>query len=278
MHDQALVGALLEQVAEKPLDEPLSPGRGRRAHVDADERVRQLLDLLDPRPAHHRRRPLRKHRRDPGDELLGALAFGDEQLHPELLDAAREHAHRGDLRVVDVDRLTVEGAQLRPPERHVLDNSLDLEPWDGHGVADGVPALGEHRQPGDQVREDALDREAGEDQQERRAGDRGQSVEPADQLGHGQDKRRAKARIRDPGADQGNERLAPLDVDELAGRLRVADLAALVPDQHATRYPRARAREQPGADEDGDDHHDSVVDQSGHGTESSDRSAASEEP
>jgi hypothetical protein len=123
------------------------------------------------------------------DELHGELGLRHEDVHGQLAHTARQHPHGLDLRIVHVDHLAGQRAELRPPEGEVLDDALELEPGDRDRVADGVPPLDEHRRPGDDVGEQALDREADQDQEERGAGDGGEAVDAPRELRHGHDGR-----------------------------------------------------------------------------------------
>ena len=195
----------------------------------------ELVDLLDPRPADERRRPAGQDRGDVADELLPVVARADEELDGELLDAARQHADCLDLRVVDVDHLSGHGAQARVPEGNVLDDPLELEAGvHGDRVAHREPALHEHGQPGDDVGEDPLGRKARDDDQEGGAGDGREAVDAADELADGEDDRGAEGHVDDARPDDRDERLAPFQVDHLAGRLEVGvAVPPLVPIEHA---------------------------------------------
>ena len=172
VRDQGLAGARAQEVGEEAVHEPFAARNDGRTHADADEAVADLLDLLDPWPPDERRRALRKRGDDAADDRLGSRAVGDEELDGELLNTLGQDAHGRDLRVVDVDDLAVERPQSRAPQRDVLDDPLQLMAGDEDRVADGVPALGEHREAGDDVGEDALEREADQHEHERRSRNR----------------------------------------------------------------------------------------------------------
>src|SRR5215212_1129231 len=256
VRDEGLAGARAQEVGEEAVHEPLSTRHHRRAHADADEAVADLLDLLDPRPPDKRRRALRKRGDDAADDRLGPRAVGDEELDGELLDALRQDAHGRDLGVVDVDDLAVERLQSRAPQRDVLDDALQLVARDEDRVADGVPALGEHRKAGDDVGEDALEREADQHEHERRPGDRGEAVDAADQLREGEYAGGHEPGDRDHVLYERDERLAPLDRRDLALAELGVVVPPVVPGQNGARDDTARFREQPGGDEETDDDED----------------------
>src|SRR5215213_529614 len=174
----------------------------------------------------------------------------------ELLDALRQDAHGRDLGVVDVDDLAVERLQSRAPQRDVLDDALQLVARDEDRVADGVPALGKHREAGDDVGEDALKREADQHEHERRPGDRGEAVDAADQLREGEHAGGHEPGDRDHILDERDERLAPLDRRDLALAELGVVVPPVVPGQNGARDDTARFREQPGGDEQTDDDED----------------------
>src|SRR3712207_7526934 len=64
----------------------------------------------------------------------------------------------------------------RPPRSTLFPYTTLFRSRHEDAVADRVPVLQEHRQPGDHVDEKALDGEAGHDERNRSARNRGQSV------------------------------------------------------------------------------------------------------
>ena len=202
--------------------------------------------------------PLGEDADDVFDEALAGLALGDEDLDGELLHAAWQDGDRLDLGVVHLDDLAGKGAEPRAPQRHVLDDALELgADEEGDGVAHREPALGEHRQARDDVHEEPLRGEAAEDQQEGGAGDRGQPVDAARELADDDHGRNGEGHVGDPGADDADERLPPLQVGDRPGRLDVrVRMPAVMPGEDAPRRPGRRARDEPREREDGGDHDD----------------------
>ena len=70
----------------------------------------ELVHFLDPGPPREGRRALGQNPLHRADEVLAALAVGDEELDRELFQPLRQHADSRDLRVRDLDRLAVERA------------------------------------------------------------------------------------------------------------------------------------------------------------------------
>ena len=97
MHDQGVARALLEEIGEEFLGEPLAAGCDRRVQADSREVVREVLHVLDPGAADERRRALGEDADDLFDEALARLALGDENLDGELLHAAWKDRDRLDL-------------------------------------------------------------------------------------------------------------------------------------------------------------------------------------
>ncbi len=258
MDDERVAGALLEEVREELLGEPFAAGSDRRVQADPREVVREILDVLDPGTTDERRRPLGEDADDVLDEPFPRLPLRDEDLDRELLDAAGEHGDRLNLRVVHLDDLAGERPQPCTPKRDILDDALQFAADEQRDrVADREPALGEHRQSGDDVQEGPLHREPGEDQDERRTGDGRQPVDPAGELADDDHRRDRKRHIGDSGADDAHDRLAPLEVRDLPGRSEVGvALPAVVPGEDASGCPRGRARHEPREREDRDDHDD----------------------
>src|SRR6476661_8612418 len=102
VHDHVLP-ALLHQVGQERLDEPLAAVGDGRPGADAHQVVVEVLDLLDPRRPHESRRPRRYEPRHLGDELAAALLAGREELDLGLAGTAWLHPHRLDLGVVHAD-------------------------------------------------------------------------------------------------------------------------------------------------------------------------------
>ena len=253
MHDQSLVRPLLQQVREEAVDEPLAARDDGGAQSDPDEALVELVDLFDPWPPREGRRALGQDSLHRPNEILAALAVGDEELDRQLLQPFRQHPDGGDLRVRDLDRLAVERAQLRAAQRDVLDDTLQLERRDRDRVSDRVPALDEHHRAGDDVHQYALDRKAREDDHERRAGERGELVQASGQLRGRQDDRNREGGVGDRGADHRDRRFAPLDVgdpegDGCRGRLGVA----VVPEEDLAGNVSRAARDQPRSGEQAD--------------------------
>src|SRR6185437_6954909 len=155
VHDHVLA-ALLHQVGQEGLDEPLPAVGDGRPGADAHEVVVEVLDLLDPGRAHE---PGRRRRHQPGhlgDELAAGLLARREELDLRLAGPARLHPHRLDLRVVHPDHLAVHGPQPRRAQADLVDHAADLERLDGDVVADREPALEEHEEPRQNVGHEAL--------------------------------------------------------------------------------------------------------------------------
>jgi hypothetical protein len=117
-------------------------------------------------------------------------------------------------------------------------------------VADRVPALQEHRKPGDDVRQDPLDREPGEDEEEGRAGERSQPVEAAEELADREDGRGRERDVPHGRAEDRDLRLTALEPPQPAG-LRQIDVrrASVGPHDHAQRDERRGPGEEPGCSE-----------------------------
>ncbi|HEY6069327.1 MAG TPA: hypothetical protein VIU81_11605 [Gaiellaceae bacterium] len=212
---------------------------------------------MDLRALHESRRALRQERVQTLDEMLGGVAVAGDELDVEFLEPSRQHAHGRDLRVVDVDDLALERAELRAPERDVLDDALQLHRRDRDRVADGVPLLGEHAEPRDDVDENALRREADQDEHEGRARDGRQVVEPTRHLSRGEHERRREGDVGDAGADDPHGRLAPLELDDLGAEIAARRMMApVVPDEDLARDKGRQARDCPRRGEQEDDRED----------------------
>src|SRR5919198_3052701 len=109
--------------------------------------------------------PSRSTRRSPASRSLTKSSTSRSRR-------ARDEARREHLMVLHADDLPVDGAELHRAERDLLDDALEAPRLDRDQVADLEPVLEEHEQAGDDVPEDALDREADDDRDERAAGDR----------------------------------------------------------------------------------------------------------
>ncbi len=188
------------------------------------------------------------------DECLGGFPAAGDELDVELLDPARQDADGRDLRVVDVDYFTVERAKLRPAQREVLDDPLNLQHRDRDRVADGVPALDEHVEAGDDVHEHSLRGEADEDEDERGAGHCGQAAEPPSQLGSRQHKGGRERDVGDAGPDHRDAGLAPLEFDDLGAQVSArGPVPAIGPGHDLPSDDGAQAGHGPGGREQEDD-------------------------
>src|SRR6478609_7672929 len=187
VHDHVLP-ALLHQVGQERLDEPLAAVGDGRPGADAHEVVVEMLDLLDPRRAHEPCRSRRHQPRDLGDQLAAALLARREELDLGLAGAARLHPYRLDLRVVDPDHLAVDGPQPGRPQADLVDDAADLERLDRHVVAHREPALEEHEEAGQDVGHEALGGETDQDDDQRRPGDGADPAAEAERA-QGQDQR-----------------------------------------------------------------------------------------
>src|SRR5919198_406784 len=179
-------GGMLAPPAEPALDRAQPRQRLRRVALPPAEphRTREAVRrlLVD-----------RRHDRAVDEQAVGALArelreqilgeplaarrdagleVADEELDLEVAPRARDEARREHLMVLHADHLPVDGAELHRAERDLLDDALEAPRLDRDPVADLEPVLDEHEQAGDDVPEDALDREADDDRDERAAGDR----------------------------------------------------------------------------------------------------------
>src|SRR5262245_48755659 len=130
VHDHVLA-ALLHQVGQEGLDEPLAAVGDGGPGANADEVVVEVLDLLDPGRPHEPGRPRRHQPGDLGDELAAAVLARREELDLGLTGAARLHTNRLDLGVVHPDHLAVDRPQARRAEADLVDHAADLERLDG---------------------------------------------------------------------------------------------------------------------------------------------------
>ena len=71
-----------------------------------------------------------------------------------------------------MDHLARDAADREDPQRDRLDDAVHVQRVDRDGVADAEPALEEHQQSGDHVRQEALRRERDDDREEGRAEER----------------------------------------------------------------------------------------------------------
>ena len=103
---------------------------------------------------------------------------------------------------------------------------------------------------------DALRRNAGHDQHERGTGDRRKAIDAAGQLRERQDDGGRERGVGDARPDDGHERLAPLELGDLAARLEIAVLVTpVVPGENPPRDRGAQARDGPRHRKEGDDDH-----------------------
>jgi hypothetical protein len=111
----------------------------------------------------------------------------------------------------------------------------------------GVPTLDEHAEPGEDVDQDALDREARENQDERGARDRGEAVEAAADQRAGEDEGGHEGDVSDPGANDRDGRLAPLELDDLRPQIagRRVMMVPVVPGQTLAGNKGGQARDSP---------------------------------
>ena len=68
--------------------------------------------------------------------MNGRLPVAGDELDVELLHATGQHTDGRNLRVMDVDHLAVQRAQLRAAKRDVLDDTLHLHHRDRDRVPD----------------------------------------------------------------------------------------------------------------------------------------------
>src|SRR3954454_8934872 len=145
VHDHVLA-ALLHQIRQERLDEPLATVRDGRARADPHQLVVEVLGLLDPRRTDE---PGRSRGYEPGhlgDEVAAALLGRREELDLGLARAPRLYPHGLDLRVVDPDHLAVDRPQPGRAQAHLVDDPADLERLDGDVVTHREPALEKHEE------------------------------------------------------------------------------------------------------------------------------------
>jgi hypothetical protein len=159
---------------------------------------------------------------------------------------------------VHLDHLAVQRSQLRTSDGDVLDDALQLDGGDEDDrVPDRVPALDEHREAGEDVDQETLRREARHDEHERHTGDRRQLVDAPGHLGDREDDCGGECRVGDRRTDDAHERLPPLQVGNLAGRLQVGVARPpVVPREDSSRDEGAHARDEERDAEEGSDDHD----------------------
>src|SRR5690242_600945 len=209
VHDHVLA-ALLHQVGQEGLDEPLAAVGDGRPGADAYEVGVEVLDLLDPGRADE---PGRARRHEPGhlgDELTAGLLAGREELDLGVARTPRLHAHRLDLVVVHPDHLAVDGPQACRAQADLVDDAADLERLDGDVVAHREPALEEHEEPGQDVGHEALRGEADQDDDQRRARDGAEPVAEAERAER-EHQRQPVRGVTHARAHEGDGGLAPLE-------------------------------------------------------------------
>ncbi len=126
MHDHVLT-ALLEQVGQERLDQPLAAVGDGRAGADSHQVVVEMLDLLDPGDAHEPGRPRRHQPRHLGDELAAAVLARREELHLDLARSARLHVDGLDIGVVHAHDLAADRPQAGRAQAHLVDDALQVE-------------------------------------------------------------------------------------------------------------------------------------------------------
>ena len=182
------------------------------------------------------------------DHLDALLLVGHEDLEPQLLHAARQHTHRRDLRVVDVDNLAVQRPQPRVAEEESSTTpcSSCMRMW--------IVSPTEYQRSMNIARPAMMSISTAAPAKPTRIRTKDapaiavQAIDTADQLADGEHGCSSEAEVGDGGAHDRDLGLAPLETGHLPGlREVVISRAPVVPDQHLERDERRRPSEQPAA-------------------------------
>ena len=221
----------------------------RRACADVDQIRIEPLHALDPGRPEELGRADRHDARRLLDQGATLRLVPHEQLDRDLADPARQHPRSAHLRVVDVQQLAAQRAQLGRAQRDLLDDAREPGRLDHDRVADREPALELHEEAGQDVDQEALQREAQQHDDQRCAGQRAVAAEPRDLEEHEQGSEPVGG-IAHRGLDERDERLTPLQGDHHLGRRSVlADGPLLVAADDPLRDLLGEPRHHPRCDE-----------------------------
>lgn len=152
---------------------------------------------------------------NPPHELPTALGIARVQLGLVFPESAREDADRLHLRVGDADHLAAHAPDLDRAQRHLLDDAFERERLDDDRVSHPKPAFEEHEQAGDDIGQEALEREGECDGEKRRPDD---CLDPL-RAGQGHDREQqshAEDQIGEGRLDERNGRFALLEARDHA--------------------------------------------------------------
>ena len=115
--------ALAQDIGQEPVREPFAPGRHGGAGAQEHELVVEPLDVSIHGARTNCVGPIGITRAASSISAPALLLVAHDELDADLAHATRKHAHGRDRRVVDVDHVAADRAQLGRAQRRLLDDA-----------------------------------------------------------------------------------------------------------------------------------------------------------